>query len=266
MRRGAKREVRVGDDFEALERGMHESGGAGDGDPGDFHLRECGDFGEAAESEGECERVCGEGFVRLGVEGEVEEDFVGDEGEMVFQAESVKAVEFFGLHVGTGGVVGMNEKDGAGARGDGAFEGLKIDEPALGVLERVWDELDVLKAGEKFEQRVAGFGEKEFVTGICKQAENVGVGFAGAGGEEEGFGVDGGVVVVEVVAGDLVARGKGAFGLRVVLQGSGVVKGGEDGFGIVAESALRRIGSGEVEKRDAAGAEFVQGEGEAIGG
>jgi len=36
------------------------------------------------------------------------------------------------------------------------------------------------------------------------------------GGEEEGFGIDGGLVVVEIIAGDFAASGEGAFGLRVV--------------------------------------------------
>ena len=49
----AEREIRVGDDFEALEGRADKSGTTGDGKPGDFHLRQRGDFGEAAESEGE---------------------------------------------------------------------------------------------------------------------------------------------------------------------------------------------------------------------
>ena len=185
---------------------------------------------------------------------------------MVFQAQGIEVVEFFGLDVGAGGIVGMNEKDGTGTRGDGAFEGLEIDEPAVGVFEPVGDELNVLKAGEKLEEGIAGFGEKEFIAGIREQAEDVGVSFAGAGGEEERFGIDRCLVIVEIVTRDFVASGESAFGLRVVLQGSGVVEGGEDGFGIVVEAALRGIGSGEVEKRDAGGAELVEGKGEAIGG
>ena len=266
LRRGTEGEIRVGDDFEAFEGGTDKSRGTGDGEPGDFHLRKRGDFGEAAEGEGERQGVGGEGFARLSAEREVEEDFVDDEGQMVFQAEGVQTVERFGLDVGTGGIVGMNEKNGAGTWGDGAFEGMEVDEPAVSVFEGVRDELDVLKAGEKFEERIAGLGEEEFVTGIAKQTEDVRVGFAGAGGEEEGFGINGGLMVVEVVAGDFTAGGEGAFGLRVVLQGVGIVEGGEDGIGVVLEAALGGIGNGEVEDGNAGGAKLVEGDGEGVAG
>ena len=134
----------------------------------------------------------------------------------MFFANGVEASEFFGLDVGAGGIVGMDEENGAGSGGDGAFKGLEIDEPAVGVREGVGLEVNVLEAGEKFEEGVAGFGEEEFVAGIGKEAEGVGVGFTGAGGQEEGFGIEGGLVVVEIVAGDFLAGGEGAFRLRVV--------------------------------------------------
>ena len=91
-------EVGVGDDFEAIESGTDLGGWAGDGEPGDFHLRESGNFGEAAEGEGEDFGIGGEGFSRSGVEGEIEEDFVDDQGEIVFFANGVEAGEFFGLN------------------------------------------------------------------------------------------------------------------------------------------------------------------------
>src|ERR1700722_18088227 len=119
------------------------------------------------------------------------------------------------MEVRASGIVGMNEKNGARARGDGAFQGLKIDEPAMGVGQGVGDEADVLEAGQEFEEGITGFGEKEFVGGIAEEAKGVGVGFAGAGGEEEGFGIDGGLVVVEIVAGDFAAGGGGALGWGV---------------------------------------------------
>ena len=48
LRGCAEGEIAVGDDFEAVEGGADLGVGAGDGEPGDFHLREGGDFGEAA--------------------------------------------------------------------------------------------------------------------------------------------------------------------------------------------------------------------------
>ena len=75
---GAEGEIGVGDDFEAIEREADLGGGAGDGEPGNFHLREGGNFGEAAEGECKDLGVGDEGFWRSGVEGEIEEDFVDD--------------------------------------------------------------------------------------------------------------------------------------------------------------------------------------------
>jgi len=126
--------------------------------------------------------------------------------------------------------------------------------------------VDVLEAGEKFEEGVAGFGEEEFVAGIGEEAECVGVGFAGAGSEEEGFGIDGGVVVVEIVSRDFLASGESAFGLGIVDEGGGILEGGEDGGGIVVEVALGGIAPGEIEEGSACSAEFVEGNGERVGG
>jgi len=134
----------------------------------------------------------------------------------MFFANGVEAGEFFALDVGAGGVVGMDEEDGAGARGDGAFEGLEIDEPAVSVGEGIGFQMDVLEAGEKFEEWIAGFGEKKFVVGIGEETKGVGVGFAGAGGEEEGIWIEGGLVIVEIVAGNFLAGDEGAFGLGIV--------------------------------------------------
>jgi len=126
--------------------------------------------------------------------------------------------------------------------------------------------VDVLEAGEKFEEGVAGFEEEEFVAGIGEEAECVGVGFAGASSEEEGFGIDGDLVVVEIVAGDFLARGEGAFGLGIVGEGSGILEGGQDGGGIVVEVALSGIAHGEIEEGSACSVEFVEGNGERVGG
>jgi len=39
----------------------------------------------------------------------------------VFLAKSVEAGEFFGVDIRAGGIVGMDEKNGTGARREGAF-------------------------------------------------------------------------------------------------------------------------------------------------
>lgn len=74
------------------------------------------------------------------------------------------------------------------------------------------------------------------------------------------------MVIIEIVAGDFLAGGESAFGVRVVREGGGILECGEDGSGIVVEAALGGIGCGEIEERSAVGAELVKGEGEAITG
>ena len=74
------------------------------------------------------------------------------------------------------------------------------------------------------------------------------------------------MVIAEIVADDFAAGGESAFGLRIVGERGGILKGGEDGGGIVVEAALGGIGGGEIEERSAGGAEFVEGDGEAIAG
>ena len=114
-------------------------------------MREGGNFRKPAEGKGEGRTVGDKGFGRRSLEREVEEDFINDKGEVVVEAEFVESAEFLALNVGTRGIVGMDEEDRAGARGDGMLQVVKIDEPPMGVFERVGDQLDVLEVGEKFE-------------------------------------------------------------------------------------------------------------------
>ena len=53
------------------------------------------------------------------------------------------------------------------------------------VNERVADEANVVNVGEKIEQRITRRRDQNFVAGIAEKAEEIGIGFAGAGGEEE---------------------------------------------------------------------------------
>ena len=229
-------------------------------------MGESRDFGEAAEGEGEDIGVGGEGFARSGVEREIEENFVDDESEVVFFAKGVEAVEFFGLDVGTRGIVGMDEENGASTGGNSVFEGLEIDEPAMSVGEGIGHEADILETGEKFEEGVAGLGKEKFIAGIREEAEGVRVGFAGAGGEKDGIGVDGGLVIIEIVAGHFAAGGERPFGLRIVDEGGGILERSENDRGIVVEAALRGIRGGEIEEGSAGGAELFEGDREGIVG
>ena len=84
----------------------------------------------------------------------------------------------------------MDENHGARLGGGCFVERIEIDLPSVVVEQRIRNDLDVGKIGEKLEQRVAWFGHKDLVAGIREQAENVRVGFAGAGGQNQALGIE----------------------------------------------------------------------------
>ena len=57
-------------------------------------------------------------------------------------------------------------------------------------MQRVGRQLHILQVGEKLEQRIARLRHQDFVPGIAQQSKNVGVAFAGAGGEDERFRIE----------------------------------------------------------------------------
>ncbi len=73
-------------------------------------------------------------------------------------------------------------------------------------------------------------------------------------------------MIVEIVAGDFLASGEGAFGLRVVIQRDGILEGGEDGCGVVFESALGGVACSEVHEWSLGRAELIEGDGEGVAG
>jgi hypothetical protein len=101
-----------------------------------------------------------------------------------------EAFEGFALGGGdevAGGVVGVDDEDGAGAGGDGGFEGVEVDGPAVPVVagivkQRVLAEADVVEAGDEVEEGVAGAGDEDVVAGVAEEAEEEAVGRSGAMG------------------------------------------------------------------------------------
>lgn len=87
MDRSVHREIRIGDDFEAARSGVLQLGWTGKSDPGAFHLGKAAKFGNAAEGEGQRGVLCREGRRGYALQGEIEKDFVGDDGEIVSCAE-----------------------------------------------------------------------------------------------------------------------------------------------------------------------------------
>ena len=74
----------------------------------------------------------------------VEENFIDDQCQMVFAAKGIELVAFCALHVGTGGIVGMHNHHGPGARIHRSVERGKVDLPAVVVEQRIGHQLHVL--------------------------------------------------------------------------------------------------------------------------
>ncbi len=258
-------EIGVGDDFEAARGDLLEFGWAGESNPGAFHLRKAAEFGDAAEGKGERSVLCSERGRWSGLQGEVEKDFVGDEGEIVFCAEARELGLFVGFGVVAGGIVGMNDDGGASARGDGAFEGSEVELPAVVIDEGIADEFDVVEIGEEVKERVAGTGNEDFVAGIAEETEEIRVGFAGAGGDEE-IGWQDICAKGLVVGGDGFAGGSEALRRGFVEKTGGRLKRRKDGGCVVGEATVGGIGNGEVEERAGGAAMFSQRLSEAIFG
>ena len=92
----------------------------------------------------------------------------------------------------------------------------------------------------------------------------MGIGFAGAGGEEDGLGVNGDPMIVEIVPGNFAACGKRALGLRIIAQRSVIAERGKNRLVVVVEAALRGIGRGEINEWNPGGAKFVKRASETI--
>ena len=151
----------------------------------------------------------------------VEEDLVDDEREVVAGADSLELVALGTRGGVAGGVVGMDEDEGAGAGADAALELGEIDPPAEVLEQRVGIEADVVEIGEEVEEWIAGLRDQHGVSGIAEQAKEEAVRFAGAGGQDQVFGIDWGVVA-GVVGGDGLAGAGQALRVRVVSDGSAV--------------------------------------------
>jgi hypothetical protein len=89
---------------------------AGGEPPGELELGQGGDLGEAGDGEGEG-RQGGEGGARARgcAERVVEEDFVGEEGDLAGGEQGVEEGELVRVEVIAGGVVGGDDDEGAGA-------------------------------------------------------------------------------------------------------------------------------------------------------
>src|ERR1039457_5240066 len=84
----------------------------------------------------------------------------------------------------------MDDDYSLSARRGRFVERIEIDLPSVIVDERIRDEFDIGKIGEKLEQRITRLRHENLVVRIAEQTEDVGIGFAGAGGQSEPFGIE----------------------------------------------------------------------------
>ena len=85
-------------------------------------MRQAAEFGNTAERESKRGILYGEGWRGNSLQHEIEKDFVGNDGEIVFGAEGGELRLFVRFSVVAGGIVGMDDDGGAGTRSDGTFE------------------------------------------------------------------------------------------------------------------------------------------------
>ena len=129
-------------------------------------------------------------------------------------------------------------------RRDGAANAFGVNLPAVIVDQRGGLEGDIVENCEEVKERIAGLDGEDFAAGIAEQAKEEAVGFAGAGGEDDLLGSNGGAVV-GIVAANGLARGEDAAGLGIVVESGWVGESGEQ-VDRVREAAAGWIGGGEV--------------------
>src|ERR1019366_9217501 len=122
------------------------------------------------------------------------------------------------------------------------------DLPTVIVKQWIRNELNVGEIGEKLEQRIARFGYKDLVGGIAEQAEDVRVGFAGAGGQNQALGIEiENLVRLAIVAAHGLARSEQTPGLGVVMHRFRIRQCGEHDFRIGTDASFRRVRDSEIQ-------------------
>src|SRR5208283_2341504 len=123
----------------------------------------------------------------------------------------------------------------ASARCDGLLQRVKINLPAVVVVEWITHQLYILNIGQKREERIAGLGNQDFVARIAERAENEGIRFARAGGENDAVGrhFSG---VRGVVCGDCLPRAQQPSGVRVVPEAGWIRESLQDGATVILKS------------------------------
>src|SRR5207247_10992912 len=109
----------------------------------------------------------------------------------------------------------MNDDDSARSRRDGLLQRMKIDLPAVVVKEWVARQFHVLNFRQEIKQRITRRRNQNFVAGITERSKDVGIRFAGAGGEENILGRNV-VLARSVIGGDSPASRLQSLGVWFV--------------------------------------------------
>ena len=121
----------------------------------------------------------------IGRESVVGKNFVGDQREITLPAQADQPLELGEFHEGSGGIVGIDQHHRARTPGDGGRQALQVDGPAAMIDQRVRVHLNRFHAGQIVEQGVRRPRRQHVIAGIRQKLKKIGVGFAGAGGQED---------------------------------------------------------------------------------
>src|SRR6266496_3117578 len=138
----------------------------------------------------------------------------------------------------------MDENNGAGLCSESLLESRKINLPAVVVDHWVRYQLHVLQIAQKIEQWIARLRNQDFVFGVAKEPEDVGIAFAGAGGENNILWIDfagGGARATFVVLRYGLSGAAQAFRLGIVIEGFGISECIKNGVFVVVKTSARGV-------------------------
>src|SRR5580692_8921454 len=120
----------------------------------------------------------------------VEKNFVDDQCGAVVVAKVVQRLSLGCRDIRAGGIIGMDDDHSSRPRTSCLVERIEVDLPSVIVDQRIRNELDIGEIGEKFKERVTRLGDENLITRVTQQTEDIGVGFARAGGQDDPLGIE----------------------------------------------------------------------------
>jgi len=87
----------------------------------------------------------------------IQEDFVGDDGQLPGRAYFVEFLHLAGLAEMSRGIIRTDHNDSARARSDGLLQSVKVDLPSVVIQQWITDQFYVVNVRQKTKQRITGF-------------------------------------------------------------------------------------------------------------